>query len=292
MNVLLCVVIIVLGLGVFLGYKQGLIKMIATLLVATLAVSLVSFVSPYISKWIQEKTSIQESVQNTVVKILVSEEEEDILEKSVKVNSLSEGVVLPPVFDVVIKKKLTKVIPANLDIPSILPRGLPEMCFATIGINAGGHSKSAKFARERLRTKRPIIFCDEIETREGSIYLLIIRNDMILHDFPLGAVVHCEENNDYDTDVKNFIFNVNETNSPCFTFDSLLRSAIKKAARQIVPFDLTELFVNEAVTFIASFQFEYYKSAFIKAIKSYEFMKHVVPFDHMLITRSDMYLCS
>ena len=101
MNVLLCVVIIVLGLGVFLGYKQGLIKMIATLLVATLAVSLVSFVSPYISKWIQEKTSIKESVQNKVVKILVSEEEEDILEKDFvreEQISLLENAAVPEMF--------------------------------------------------------------------------------------------------------------------------------------------------------------------------------------------------
>ncbi len=104
MNVLLCVVIVVLGLGVFLGYKQGLIKMIASLLVATLVVSLVSVVSPYISKWIQQKTPIKETVQNKVVEILVPEDgenQEEILEKEYvreEQISLLENAKVPEMF--------------------------------------------------------------------------------------------------------------------------------------------------------------------------------------------------
>ncbi len=105
MNVLLCVVIVVLGLGVFIGYKQGLIKMIASLLVATLVVSLVSFISPYISKWIQQKTPIKETIQNKVVEILVPGDDEEagenILEKELvreEQISLLENAKIPEMF--------------------------------------------------------------------------------------------------------------------------------------------------------------------------------------------------
>ena len=51
--------------------------MIASLLAATLIVTLVGIVSPYISQWIQQGTSLKETVQEKVVQILIPEREEE-----------------------------------------------------------------------------------------------------------------------------------------------------------------------------------------------------------------------
>lgn len=77
MNVLLFVVGIVIAICIFVGYKKGLVRMIASLLAATLIVTLVGIVSPYISRWIQQGTPLKETVQEKVVQILIPEKEED-----------------------------------------------------------------------------------------------------------------------------------------------------------------------------------------------------------------------
>ncbi len=77
MNVLLVVIGIVIALCIFVGYKKGLVRIIASLLAATLIVTLVGVVSPYISQWIQKGTPLKDTVQKKVVQILIPEKEED-----------------------------------------------------------------------------------------------------------------------------------------------------------------------------------------------------------------------
>ena len=187
--------------------------------------------------------------------------------------------------------KRTQIIPADLSIYSLIPRDLPARCYATIGINASGDSESANFAIKRLRTDDPIIYCDEIHIRDSILYLLILRNDLLFHESPLGALIDCEEKSSIESlskETKIFKFNYNTTTSPYFNFDSILRSAIKAAIREIIPFDLTELFINGSVSYMSSYQFSAYKKAFCDLILSSYFLKYLVPFDHKLLGYNEL----
>ena len=97
--ILLCVVIVVMGIGALIGYKQGLIKIIASLVAATLIVSLVGAVSPYISKWIQEGTPLKDNIQQKVAGVLLpgetEESEEPVREQQI---SILENAQLPSMF--------------------------------------------------------------------------------------------------------------------------------------------------------------------------------------------------
>lgn len=99
MNILLLVVILVLGIGVFIGYKKGLVKMIASLLATVLIVALVGMISPYVSQWIQKGTPLKESVQNKVVGIMISDEkiQEEDLSREEQIN-LIENADVPETF--------------------------------------------------------------------------------------------------------------------------------------------------------------------------------------------------
>ena len=198
---------------------------------------------------------------------------------------------LPEPVHINLPTKRTQIIPADLSILSILPRELPERCFATIGINAGGDSESANFAIKRMRTDDPIIYCDEIHTRNSILYLLILRNDLLFHESPLGALIDCEEKNSlesFSNETKVFKFTYNSSASPYFNFDSILRSAIKAAVREITPYDITELFISGAASYLSSYQFSAYKKAFCDLITSSYFHKYLVPFDHKLISYNDL----
>lgn len=106
MNALLIIVGIVFLLSVIIGYKRGLVKIIASLLATLVCIVLVFLISPSVSKWIQESTPLRETVKNKCIELFLPDEttEEEALQTEIREEqrSLIEGADIPDV----IKKML------------------------------------------------------------------------------------------------------------------------------------------------------------------------------------------
>ena len=74
MNALLIIVGIVFLLSVMIGYKRGLVKIIASLLATLVCIVLVFLISPSVSRWIQESTPLKETVKNKCIELLLPDE--------------------------------------------------------------------------------------------------------------------------------------------------------------------------------------------------------------------------
>lgn len=103
MNILLLVVAIIFLLSVLIGYKKGLIKLVASLAATLICIVLVMFISPSVSKWIQESTPLRETVQNKCVELLVPDTtaEEEVLQTELPREeqiTLIEGAQFPEIF--------------------------------------------------------------------------------------------------------------------------------------------------------------------------------------------------
>lgn len=103
MNMLLLVVGIIFLVSVLVGYKKGLIKIVASLVATLLCVVLVMFISPSVSKWIQESTPLREIIQDKCVELLVPDtaKVEEVLQVEIPREqqiSLIEGAQLPEIF--------------------------------------------------------------------------------------------------------------------------------------------------------------------------------------------------
>ncbi len=100
MNALLIVVGIVLLLSAIIGYKRGLVKIIASLLATLVCIVLVFLISPSVSKWIQESTPLKETVKSKCIELLLPDEttEEEALSTEIPREqqiSLIEGADIP-----------------------------------------------------------------------------------------------------------------------------------------------------------------------------------------------------
>lgn len=106
MNALLIVVGIIFLLSVIIGYKRGLVKIIASLLATLVCIVLVFLISPSVSKWIQESTPLRETVKNKCIELFLPDETtgEGALQTEIREEqrTLIEGADIPDV----IKKML------------------------------------------------------------------------------------------------------------------------------------------------------------------------------------------
>ena len=103
LNVLLIVVAIIFLLSILIGYKKGLIKLVASLVSTVICIVLVMLISPSVSKWIQESTPLKETVQNKCVEWLMPDTtmEEEVLQTELPREeqiTLIEGAKLPEIF--------------------------------------------------------------------------------------------------------------------------------------------------------------------------------------------------
>ena len=102
MNVMLIIVGIVFLLSAIIGYKRGLVKIIASLLATLVCIVLVFLISPSVSKWIQEATPLKEMVKNKCIELLLPDEttEEEALQTEIPREqqiSMIEGAAIPEV---------------------------------------------------------------------------------------------------------------------------------------------------------------------------------------------------
>ena len=102
MNVMLIIVGIVFLLSAIIGYKRGLVKIIASLLATLVCIVLVLLISPSVSKWIQESTPLKEMVKNKCIELLLPDEttEEEALQTEIPREqqiSMIEGADIPEV---------------------------------------------------------------------------------------------------------------------------------------------------------------------------------------------------
>lgn len=102
MNVMLIIVGIVFLLSAIIGYKRGLVKIIASLLATLVCIILVFLISPSVSNWIQESTPLRETVKNKCIELLLPDEttEEEVLQTEIPREqqiSMIEGADIPEV---------------------------------------------------------------------------------------------------------------------------------------------------------------------------------------------------
>lgn len=102
MNMLLIVVGIIFLLSVFLCYKKGLIKIVASLVATLACFLLVMLISPSVSSWIQNSTPLKGTVQEKCAEILGMELNESIEDVQADLSrdeqiSLIEGAELPEI---------------------------------------------------------------------------------------------------------------------------------------------------------------------------------------------------
>lgn len=103
MNILLLVVAIIFLLSILIGYKKGLIKLVASLAATVICIILVTLISPSVSKWLQEATPLKETVQGACIKLLAPDAsaEEQVLQMELPREeqiTLIEGAQLPEIF--------------------------------------------------------------------------------------------------------------------------------------------------------------------------------------------------
>lgn len=104
MNVLLLIVGIIFAVCIFVGYKKGLIKIVASLVATLLIILLVGMVTPYVSQWIRKATPLEATIQKKMIEMLVPEDTEESGEQLLETElrdqqiSLIEGAKVPEVF--------------------------------------------------------------------------------------------------------------------------------------------------------------------------------------------------
>lgn len=233
----------------------------------------------------QEKTPIEDEPKRTFV---IPQPKQTKIAPSIISPPENQKVRLNPFLFTILSTNRKKITPAPLSIINVCPKDLSGTCFATVGVAAGDDSNSSRFAAKRFRTESPIIFCDRIDINESTLYLLIVRTDLIFTDFALGSILNCEENYcpTEDSNIPRIDFKYNET-SPCFDFDASLKEAIRSAIKPIKMLDLSEILMNEGSKFMYS-QYEQFKQVYSDALLSNKFRNYIVPFDHKIVTRNEL----
>ena len=99
MNILTIVVLAVIGLCAYGGYRQGFLRVAYSLAGWILVLCIVTFSSPYITAYLEENTKIKENVQEKCVDYLENSGEEEIKEKAEenrdKASTCVNGIFLP-----------------------------------------------------------------------------------------------------------------------------------------------------------------------------------------------------
>lgn len=72
MNILLLIIAIIFAFSAFIGYKKGLVRIVASLLATIIIVFLVSLATPYVSQWIRQSTPLESTVQNKITELIPS----------------------------------------------------------------------------------------------------------------------------------------------------------------------------------------------------------------------------
>ena len=100
MNALLLIVIAIMALSVFVGYKKGLVKIVASLLATVIIIVLVGMFTPSVSRWIRKSTPLESVILKEMVKMLTEEGEESSKEELPKEEQISmiEKAELPKFF--------------------------------------------------------------------------------------------------------------------------------------------------------------------------------------------------
>jgi len=83
MSILLLVVLAILAVGVFVGYKRGFVKIVASLLATLISVILVMMLVPHVSGWIQKSTPLKSGIQKKCIEMISPSFDGEKLDESV-----------------------------------------------------------------------------------------------------------------------------------------------------------------------------------------------------------------
>lgn len=121
MNILLLVIVGILGLTAFVGYKKGLIKIAVSLLATVLLTAAVGMVSPYISQWIMKASSLEQKTQKKMVEMLLPDEkaEKDELSREQQISVIEES-KLPKTFRQLLLENNNKEVYDALGVTSFI----------------------------------------------------------------------------------------------------------------------------------------------------------------------------
>lgn len=97
MNILTIVVLAVIALCAYRGYRQGFFRVVYSLAGWVLVLGIVTFSSPYITRYLEEETNIQDTIEKKCLDYLEKSQEEESGKnpEEEKKSSLPEDILLP-----------------------------------------------------------------------------------------------------------------------------------------------------------------------------------------------------
>lgn len=134
MNGLLIFVAVVFWVCAFIGYKQGLVKIVASLLATVIMIALVMVLTPYVSKVIRQVTPLEETIQNKIGELVTAE--------------LGAEVPIP---DIQIPREQQISLIENAKLPEVFRKMLlennNEEAYASLGVSSFGEYVGAYIAK-------------------------------------------------------------------------------------------------------------------------------------------------
>lgn len=134
MNGLLIFVAAIFLISAFVGYKKGLVKIVASLLATLIMVVLVMMLTPYVSKMVRQVTPLDESVQKKIGELITTE--------------VGMDVALP---DIELPREQQITLIENAELPEVFRKMLLENnnaeAYASLGVNTFGEYVGAYIAK-------------------------------------------------------------------------------------------------------------------------------------------------
>ena len=134
MNGLLIFVAIIFVICAIVGYSQGLVKIVASLLATLIMIALVMVLTPYVSKMIRQVTPLEETIQNKISELVTAEVGTDI-----------------PLPDIEIPREQQITLIESAPLPEVFRKMLLENnndeAYASLGVNSFGEYVGAYIAK-------------------------------------------------------------------------------------------------------------------------------------------------
>ena len=126
MSILLLVVLAILVVGAFIGYKRGFVKIVASLLATLISVILVMMLVPHVSGWIQKSTPLKSGIQKKCIEMISpafdgEKLDETVLQMDIPSDaqiSIIEEAKLPAIFQDMLRENNNPVVYESLGVNS------------------------------------------------------------------------------------------------------------------------------------------------------------------------------
>lgn len=120
MNTSLLVVALIFIISIFVGYKRGFIKIVASLLTTVASIILVMMLSPHVSAWIQDNTGLKQLVNEKCVQIAEQAGENINATQDEQIAWMIDSAKLPDIFQEMLQVNNNEEIYAALGVDTFI----------------------------------------------------------------------------------------------------------------------------------------------------------------------------